>query len=115
MKTVISTLVIAAALGTALPATASEDHGHGHGHGAMPMDMAADGMSEGTIKKVDAAKGQITIKHGPLKNLGMPGMTMAFKAGSADMLNKVKPGDSVHFVAEDVNGAMTVTRIEAAK
>jgi Cu/Ag efflux protein CusF len=111
MKALISAIFVAAALGSALPASAAGDHGHG----AMPMAAATDGMSEGMVKKVDAAKGKITIKHGPLKNLGMPGMTMVFKAASMDMLKKVKPGDTVHFVAEDVGGTLTVTQLESAQ
>ncbi len=111
MKALISAIFVAAALGSALPASAAGDHGHG----AMPMAAATDGMSEGMVKKIDTAKGKITIKHGPLKNLGMPGMTMVFKAGSMDMLTKVKPGDTVHFLAEEVDGALTVTQLESAQ
>lgn len=72
-------------------------------------------MSEGEIKKIDIDAGKLTIKHGELKNLGMPGMTMVFKAKDPAMLEKVKEGDKVRFVAEKVSGALTVTSIEAAK
>lgn len=72
-------------------------------------------MSEGEIKKIDKDAGKLTIKHGQLKNLGMPGMTMAFKAKDASMLEKFKEGDKVRFVAEKVAGALTVTSIEAAQ
>jgi Cu/Ag efflux protein CusF len=72
-------------------------------------------MSDGEIKKVDKEAGKLTIKHGELKNLGMPGMTMVFKVKSPAMLGKIKEGDKVRFVAEQVAGALTVTAIEAAK
>ncbi len=72
-------------------------------------------MSEGQIKKIDMDAGKLTIKHGELKNLGMPGMTMVFKAEDSALLEKVKEGDKVRFVAEKVNGALTVTAIETAK
>jgi Cu/Ag efflux protein CusF len=72
-------------------------------------------MSDGEIKKVDKDAGKLTIKHGELKNLGMPGMTMVFKVKSPAMLDKIKEGDKVRFVAEKVGGALTVTAIEAAK
>lgn len=72
-------------------------------------------MSVGEIKKIDKDAGKLTIKHGELKNLGMPGMTMVFKAKDAAMLEKVKEGDKVRFVAEKVGGALTVTSIEAAQ
>ena len=74
-----------------------------------------DAMSEGEIKKVDKDAGKLTIKHGELKNLGMPGMTMMFKVKGPSMLDKLKQGDKVRFVVEKVGGALTVTSIEAVK
>lgn len=76
---------------------------------------AAQPMADGEIKKVDKDAGKITIKHGPLANLGMPGMTMVFRVADAAMLGQVKVGDKVRFNAEKVNGALTVTAIEAGK
>ena len=58
---------------------------------------------------------KITLKHGEIKNLGMPGMTMVFQVKDPAMLDKVKTGDKVRFTAEKMNGALTVTNIEAAK
>lgn len=72
-------------------------------------------MSEGEIKKVDKEAGKLTIKHGELKNIGMPGMTMAFKVKEPAMLDQVKQGDKVHFVVEKVGGAYTVSTIEVVK
>ena len=72
-------------------------------------------MSEGEIKKVDKETGKLTIKHGELKNLSMPGMTMMFKVKDPGMLDQVKQGDKVRFMADKVNGALTVTAIEVAK
>ena len=77
--------------------------------------LAQDAMTEGEIKKIDKDAGKLTIKHGELKNLGMPGMTMAFKVKDAAMLDKVKPGAKVRFVADKVGGAYTVTAIENAE
>jgi Cu/Ag efflux protein CusF len=72
-------------------------------------------MSDGEIRKVDKVAGKLTIKHGELKNLSMPAMTMVFRVKDPSMLDKVKPGDKVRFVAEQVGGALTVTAIEPAK
>lgn len=77
--------------------------------------VAQDSMSHGEIKKVDKDAGKLTIKHGELKNLGMPGMTMVFKVKDPAMLDKVKQGDRVRFVADKVGGALVVTSIEAEK
>lgn len=74
---------------------------------------ATSPMSEGEVKKIDKASGKITIKHGPLANLGMPGMTMVFRVKNPAMLEQVKSGDKIRFNAEKMNGALTVVAIEA--
>ena len=76
---------------------------------------ATDTMSDGEVKKVDNDAGKITIKHGPLANLEMPGMTMVFRVKDSSMLNSVKSGDKIKFVAEKVGGALTVTSLQPAK
>jgi Cu/Ag efflux protein CusF len=78
--------------------------------------FAADplAISEGTVKKVDKAHGTMTLSHGPLDNLGMPGMTMAFKAQEPDWLDKFKAGDKVRFRVEELKTGYTIVRIEAA-
>ena len=78
---------------------------------ASSAALAADGE----VMKVDSDQGKITIKHGPLPNLDMPGMTMVFKAGDPAMLKAVKAGDKVQFSADRVNGQITVTKIEKKK
>ncbi len=72
-------------------------------------------MSEGEILKVDKTTGKLTIKHGELKNLGMQGMTMMFKVRSPDMLDKVKQGDKVRFIAEQTGAGLVVASIEVVK
>jgi len=72
-------------------------------------------MSSGVVKKVDNASGKVTIRHGPLENLGMPKMTMVFRVKDPAMLDRLKEGDEIRFVAEKVDGAFTVMRFEAAK
>lgn len=37
--------------------------------------------------QVDKDTGKLTVQHGPLTNLGMPGMTMAFKVQNPAMLD----------------------------
>lgn len=69
-------------------------------------------MSTGEIVKVDKEASKLTIRHGPLDNLKMPAMTMAFKAREPAMLEQVQAGDRVHFVAEKVQGVLTVTVME---
>ena len=69
-------------------------------------------LVSGTVKKVDAAQGKLTVDHGPIKNLDMDAMTMVFRAGDPGMLKTVKAGDKIKFTAERVNGQITVTKIQ---
>ena len=80
----------------------------------MPVAASAD-MTEGEIRKVDTDNKKITIKHGEIKNLDMPGMTMVFQVKDPAMLNKVKAGDKVRFKAEKAGGAIVVTDIQPVK
>ena len=72
-------------------------------------------MTEGEIKKVDKEGGKVTIKHGEIKNLDMPSMTMVFRVKDAAMLEQIKVGDKINFSADKINGNFTVTKMEGAK
>jgi Cu/Ag efflux protein CusF len=74
----------------------------------------ASALSEGEVRKIDKAAGKITIKHGPLLNLDMPGMTMSFRVADAATLDKLAVGDAIRFRAEKVDGAYTATNIAPA-
>ena len=98
MTTLIrNTLLIAAALFTSASALAAAD------------------LSEGEVRKVDRDNGKLTIKHGPLKNLDMPGMTMVFIVQEPAVLDTVKPGERIRFQAERIDGAFIATQIEAVR
>lgn len=101
-----SALIPAVNAATSEPATAPT--------GASAPAAKADALSEGVVRKIDAASGKITLKHGPLANLNMPAMTMVFKVQSPDMFQNVKVGDAVKFRVENLQGAYTVTLIERA-
>lgn len=83
-----------------------------HAEPAGTGASASNAMSTGEVKKVDKSAGKITIKHGPLENLGMDAMTMVFRVSDQGMLDQVKAGDRIRFVAEQPNGQLTVTRLE---
>ena len=72
-------------------------------------------MTDGEIRKINKDTQKITIKHGEIKNLDMPGMTMVFQVKDSAMLEKVKVGDKVKFVAEKFGGALVVTDIQPVK
>jgi Cu/Ag efflux protein CusF len=69
-------------------------------------------LTDAEIKKVDAAAGMVTLKHGALENVGMPPMTMAFKAKNAAMVKQVHEGDKVKVRVENVNGTLTIVKLE---
>lgn len=125
----ISKLSIAAVFVFSSTATAvAQESGHGahaaHGAPAAEAKHAAHSghqagvaaqMVDGEVKKVDKEAGKITIRHGELKALGMPAMTMVFRAKDPAMFDQVKVGHKVKFMAEKVNGAITVVHLENAK
>lgn len=69
-------------------------------------------MSEGEVRKVDTAAGKVTLRHGTLQNIDMPPMTMVFRVKDPAWLNQVKVGDKVRFVAERVDGNLTIVALE---
>jgi Cu(I)/Ag(I) efflux system protein CusF len=75
---------------------------------------AAADMSDGEVRKVDKSAAKVTIKHGEIKNLEMPPMTMVFQVKDAALLDKVKAGDKVKFRAEKAGSGYVVTAIETA-
>jgi Cu/Ag efflux protein CusF len=64
---------------------------------------------------VDTKARNITLRHGEIRNVQMPAMTMVFGVKDAGLLEKVKAGDKVKFRVEAIDGAPTVTVIEVAK
>lgn len=79
------------------------------------MNSVSTDMTDGEVKKIDKSTNKITLKHGDIKNLDMPGMTMVFKVKDPTALDSLKPGDKVKFRAEKADGAIVVTEIQVAK
>ncbi len=103
-------LIFPLLLALSLPAFAQ------HNHGAMqPAAAQAAPLSDGTVKKIDKAAGEVVIQHGQLDSIGMPPMTMAFGVADKAWLNKLKPGDKIRFAAEMKGGNAIVSRYEMAK
>ncbi len=85
------------------------------GHHTQATASSADAMTDGEVRKIDRDAGKITLKHGPIKSLDMPPMTMVFQVKDRAFLDKVKTGDKVRFTVEEKSGAYLVTSIEVAK
>lgn len=82
---------------------------------AGPAATAQAPQSEAVVRKVDAAAGKITLRHGPIASLDMPPMTMVFQVASPALLDGLKAGDKVRFDAAKIGGAYTVTAIEIVR
>lgn len=113
MRTIHCILALAAALSLA---TGSRAETAAAPEAEPPATAAAAGpATDGEVRKIDRAQGKLTLRHGPIQNLDMPGMTMVFRVAEPQMLDAVKEGDKVKFSADKVNGAFTVTAIEAVR
>ena len=106
-------LAFTATLATApVLAQSAPDHASHHPDAAV---KAAAATSDGEVRKVDKSAGKVTIRHGEIRNLDMPAMTMVFRVKDPVMLDRLKEGDKIKFTADKVNGVYTVTAVEAAK
>lgn len=85
---------------------------------AMMLGVAAvsagdQHMASGVIKGVKLEQKKLTISHGPIKALGMEGMTMDFSVYDPAMLTDVKEGQKVSFsVEKDRSGNLVIVDIE---
>ncbi len=81
---------------------------------ALALTTAAWAQAaEAEIRKIDRPAGKLTLKHGEIKNLDMPPMTMVFRVKDAKMLDGLAEGMKVRFSAEKIDGAYTVTEIKS--
>lgn len=114
---IIQSLAISAALAIAAPASlvtfAVAQTDTNKPVGSKPDSSAP--MTDGEIRKVDKDTGKLTIKHGEIKNLDMPPMTMVFPVKDKSMVDKVKAGDKIKFRVINENGKMVVTEILAGQ
>jgi Cu/Ag efflux protein CusF len=117
-------LLLASVLGPALaqaPASTNDHDSHHPVTAPAAQDNSGrssadqDDLSDGEITRWDPRTGKVTLRHGEIKNLGMPPMTMVFRVSDASMLAPFKPGDKVRFRVEQRTGAYIVTRMEAAR
>jgi len=109
------TLLLALLASLSLPAAwAADDHSAHHASApAAAAAMAAD-LTEAEVKKIDAAQAKITLRHGEIKHLDMPPMTMVFGVKDKALLGKAKPGDKVRVRIEKDGARYVVTALEAA-
>lgn len=107
----------ALALLAALPLAAHAQHDHATTAQSSSTAATAkpDAMSEGVVRKIDRKTGEVTIAHGPLTNLGMGPMTMVFKLKNPSLVDGIKEGGKVQFVAQNVNNELTIVAMKSAQ
>jgi Cu(I)/Ag(I) efflux system protein CusF len=113
MQRIIFSLAIALAALSSTVAVA-QDRKDG-AQAAAPAAGASTPLADGEVRRVDRQQGKVTLKHGEIRNLEMPPMTMAFRVRDPAMLDRLNVGDKVQFSAEQIDGSYVVTRIEAAR
>jgi len=106
---------LAAAAATLLALVSMPGVVHAQMDNAKMNQTQMTSMTDGEIRKVDKDAGKVTIKHGDIKNLDMPGMTMIFTAKDKAMLDKVQAGDKVKFAVINDGGKLVVTEIQPVK
>lgn len=72
-------------------------------------------MTDAEVRKVDKENKKITLKHGEIKELDMPAMTMVFTVNDVAVLENLQAGDKVRFRASNEGGKFTVTELQPVK
>lgn len=111
MKMSHASSIVAALFALAPPAyAAAEEHG-AHQAQAVSAAKVLYGRASGVVRKIDPTKATVTIEHGPISGLDMPGMTMSFPVSDKASLAKLKPQQKVQFTVQYDGRNMVITQI----
>lgn len=67
--------------------------------------------TEAEVRRIDRANGKVTLKHGYIKSIDMPPMTMVFSVKDPTQLEGLKVGDNVRFQLDPEPGQLRITHI----
>jgi Cu/Ag efflux protein CusF len=70
--------------------------------------------AQAEVRRIDKVTGKVALKHGEIKNLDMPPMSMVFQVKDPSQLDALQVGQKVRFQAVQDKGAYWVLKIEAA-
>jgi Cu(I)/Ag(I) efflux system periplasmic protein CusF len=96
---------------------AGGDHSAHHPATPAPATQAqspASDLAEGEVRRIDKSAGKVTLRHGEIKSLDMPPMTMVFTVTDPALLENLRQGDKVKFRAVHEGGQYRVTALEPA-
>jgi Cu(I)/Ag(I) efflux system protein CusF len=69
-------------------------------------------QATGVVKRIDAARGVVALKHDPIQSLGWPGMTMDFGVRDKKLLQGLKPEQKVSFEFVEEKSRYVITSIK---
>ncbi len=113
--TSLALLISAAAISPAWATNLQSGHDGHHEQGKPVAQAATSEMTDGEVRNLDKEGGKLTLKHGDIKSLDMPAMTMVFVVKDKAMLDKLKTGDKIKFKAINDAGKFTVTEMQMAQ
>ena len=111
MKNVLWIMLLAAAAGE----IAFAHHDAGKKSPGQDQALPASpktGKGTGVIQQINQEKGVVTIKHGPLQGIVIPGMTMSFRVKDKAMLANLQPLQKVDFELSHEGGNYVITKIK---
>lgn len=82
--------------------------------GAAPQQQPPQ-WTAARIVKIEPDKARVTLKHQPIKSIGMEAMTMPFKVDAGVSLVPFKVGDKVRFTVVMRDDHLLIDAMEAAK
>jgi uncharacterized cupredoxin-like copper-binding protein len=81
----------------------------------VQANMPSVELADGEIRKINKNTGKITVKHGEIKSIEMPPMTMVFSVANKAMLEGLKEGDKIQFNVKQEGSNYIVTEIQKAQ
>jgi Cu(I)/Ag(I) efflux system protein CusF len=88
------------------------DMGKDKSGGADKKSPGRSHKGVGVVKKVDAAKGTVTLAHDPIGSLNWAAMTMTFQVKDKKSLEKLSPEKKVEFEFVQQGSGYVITRIK---
>lgn len=124
-KNLLAGSAAALLLGVSFPVLAgSSGHGSHGGHSghhdthgeAGHRDNAMVDTVKARVVSIDAEKGQLTLDHEALSNIGMGAMTMGFRLDEGVNISGLNAGDKVHATIEMKQGiGFVITEVSELK
>ncbi len=107
----ISVLIASILIAPAIAQQKADDQGAQR----PPATATTAELADGEVRKVDRDARKVTIRHGEIKSLDMPPMTMVFQVRDNALLDKLKAGDKIRFVAEKSAAGYMVTDVQPVR